>query len=106
MAATGLKEAHIYYQFYTSDFRTFAEKHPDYRGGYYWEVGDLKFFEKRTTYVVDKLSAKKIKYYQILRKYLLIKQLIPIPELLEIIISYCDFPRQLLTIVYRSSGGN
>lgn len=98
----------IAYQFYTSDFRTFGEKHPDVicKSGYRWTTGDIRFFKRKDQHIADTLIGKKQKYYQLLRKYLLIKQVIPIPELSTIVAHHSDFAAQLLTIVYKCTSGN
>ncbi len=52
------------------------------------------------------LSNKKIIFYKLLHKYILICKIIQIPDIIKIITELIRFDKELLSIIYMSTGGN
>lgn len=87
----------ITHQFYTSDFYYFGEKSEN---DLYVDVGTIKHFDKRDRRVGFTLKDKKKDFYILLRKYMLIKEIDILPELIEIINHKINFVNLLITVKY------
>lgn len=89
----------IHSSFYTSDFYHFEKK----INGIHIRIFDLKYLHKMKSrnyevyqYFVDTRKC----YYQLLRKYLLICEIIPIADIRAMIMKYQDFGEKLITNIY------
>jgi hypothetical protein len=87
----------ITHQFYTSDFYYFGQKS---ESDIYTDVGTIRYFNRKSYCIGLVLEKKKKDFYNLLHKYMLVREIITISELSKIINSKIDFGRLLITVKY------